>query len=85
MDQNTEDVYRKLASVLEEVASRSEKGSEEETSIRKAAWALNYIFIRNHWEQFEDFIIKNETPPTPEETDRMHEHLRRMGIDPNSH
>jgi hypothetical protein len=66
---------------LEQIASRYEKGSEEEKAVKKAAWALGYIFIKNQWQQFEEFIIASETPPTKEETDRMHEHLRSMGID----
>ena len=84
MKQNNEDVYRKLASALEQIASRFEKESDEEKQLKKAAWALGYIFIKNQWQQFEDFIIANETPPTDEETDRMREHLRSMGIDPDA-
>jgi hypothetical protein len=84
MKQNTEDVYRKLASALEQIASRCEKESEEERTIRKAAWALGYIFIKDQWQQFEDFIIANEAPPTEEETGRMREHLKSKGIDPDA-
>jgi len=84
MKQNSEEVYRKLASALEQIASRCEKESDEEKTVKKAAWALGYIFIKNQWQQFEDFIIANETPPTKEESDRMRDHLKSMGINPDA-
>jgi hypothetical protein len=83
MKQNPEDTYRALASVLEKIASQREKESEENMAVRKAAWALSYIFIKGQWQHFEDFIGESETPPTQGQLDRMREHLKKIGIGPS--
>jgi len=69
--------FEKSLEVLEKIAAKFSKESEEHEAIELAAKALHYVFHEDVERRFRTFLKDFDAELTPEQK----ENLRRMGID----